>query len=147
MSPPSLRLAARRVGRPRRRAAINSSAALEPKIVAVVDHDPGIRRATARLLSAFGFVAETFDSAGAFLNATASRKAACLVIDIQIGGMTGVDLSQRLAAGGCKCPIIFTSTLDDQRTRSDAAAAGGVACLHKPFPVDLLIETVIKAIG
>ena len=136
-----------RAGRPRRRGAINRTPSLEPKIVAVVDNDPGIRRAAAQLLSAFGFAAETFDSAGAFLNASASRKAACLVIDILIGGVSGVDLAQRLAAAGCKCPIIFTCTLADQTIRSDAAAAGGIACLHKPFPADLLIETIIKAIG
>jgi len=136
-----------RADRPRRRGAINRTSTLEPKIVAVVDHDPGVRRAAAQLLSAFGFAAETFDSVSAFLNASASRKAACLVIDILIGGLAGVDLAKRVVEGGCKCPIIFTSTLDDQSIRSEAAAAGGVACLHKPFPADLLIETIIKAIG
>jgi FixJ family two-component response regulator len=119
----------------------------QKKIVAVIDDDPGMRVATARLLSAFGYGTETFDSATAFLNAVVSSEATCLVVDIQLGDMTGVELARHLAAEGFKYPIIFMTALDDERIRSQAAAAGGVAYLNKPFPAQLLIEAVIKSMG
>ena len=126
---------------------MNRSLPTEPKLVAVVDEDRTVRHATAQLLSAFGFGAVTFESVVAFLQAVAARKAACLVIDIRIGGTSGIELVHRLREAGCKCPVIFTSTLDGAAVRSEAAEAGAVACLHKPFPADLLVETVIKAVG
>jgi FixJ family two-component response regulator len=144
---PSRREDSRRADRPRRRGAINRSLPAEPKLVAVVDGDRAIRRATAQVLSAFGFGAATFESVAAFLQAAAARKAACLMIDIRLDGTPGVELAQRLREAGCKSPIIFTSTLDPATVRCEAAAAGAVACLHKPFPTDLFVETVIKAVG
>jgi CheY-like chemotaxis protein len=52
-----------------------------------------------------------------------------------------------LAGAGCKCPVVFTTVLDDEQSRREAAAAGGVACLRKPIRADLLIEVIIKAVG
>ena len=103
--------------------------------------------ATAKLLSAFGFGTETFGSAVEFLNAAGTSEAVCLVVDIQLGGTSGLDLARELVADGCKHPIIFMTALDGDKIRSEAAAAGGVACLHKPFPAHALIEAVIKATG
>jgi FixJ family two-component response regulator len=117
------------------------------KIIAVVDDDPGVRKATAKLLSAFGFDTETFGSAIEFFNAAATSKAVCLVVDIQLRGASGLDLARQLAADGFRHPIIFMTALDGDLIRSEAAAAGGVACLHKPFPAHALIEAVIKATG
>jgi len=132
---------------PRRRGAANRLPPAEPKLVAIIDDDRTIRHATAQLLSAFGFGAVTFDSVTVFLQAAAARKAACLVIDIRMEHTTGVALARRLRDAGCRCPIIFTSTLDAAMARGEAAEAGAVACLQKPFPADLLVETVIKAVG
>ena len=106
-----------------------------------------MRREIAKLVSAFGFAAETFDSVAVFLKSAAASRAACLVIDIQLGGASGVELAHQLAAGGCKCPIVFTTAIDDERSRSEAAAAGGIACLRKPIRADALIEIIIKAVG
>jgi FixJ family two-component response regulator len=143
----SRRDAGRRAEGPRRRGPINRSPPPEPKLVAIVDGDPAIRLAAAQLLAAFGFGAATFVSIAPFLAAAAARRAACLVIDIRIDGTSGADLVHRLTEAGCKCPIIFTTMLDDATVRREAAMAGAVACLRKPFPADLLVETVIKAVG
>jgi FixJ family two-component response regulator len=114
-------------------------------IVAIVDDDPEMRDATANLLSACGYGTETFDSAEAFLNAAATSKASCLVTDIQLGDISGVELAHQLAADGYKYPIIFMTAFDDELIRSKAAAAGAVAFLSKPFPANSLIEAVAKA--
>jgi FixJ family two-component response regulator len=120
---------------------------MRQKIVAVVDDDPGMRMATENLLSSFGYDTETFDSAEAFLNATATSAAACLVLDVQLGDVSGVALARQLTAGGFKYPIIFMTALDDEIVRSQAEATGAAAYLSKPFPPKLLIEAIVKAIG
>jgi FixJ family two-component response regulator len=117
------------------------------KIVAIVDDDPEMREATAALLSAFGYGTETFDSAEAFLIAAATSQASCLVTDIQLGDISGVELAHQLKADGYKYPIIFITALDDEWIRSKVAAAGGIALLTKPFPANALIEAIVKAIG
>jgi len=115
------------------------------KIVAVVDADSEERAATAKILSAFGYGSETFDSAEAFLKAAAASKATCLVVDIQPPDISGVELVHQLAADRFEHPIIFTASLDDETLRRKAIAAGGVAYLTKPFPDQLLIEAIIRS--
>jgi CheY-like chemotaxis protein len=125
----------------------NILTSIQQRIVAIVDDDPGMRKATANLLSAFGYGTETFDSAEAFLNATATSEATCLVVDVQLGDISGVELAHQLAADGFKYPIIFMTALDDGRIRSQAEAAGAIAYLRKPFSESSLIEAIVKAIG
>ena len=98
-------------------------------------------------MSAFGFAAETYDAVAAFLKSTAVGRSACLVIELELAGGSGMELALQLAGAGCKCPIVFMTVLDDEQSRKEAAAAGGVACLRKPIRADLLIEIIIKAIG
>jgi len=102
---------------------------------------------TAALLSAFGYGTETFDSAEAFLIAAATSQAGCLVTDIQLGDISGVELVHQLKADGYKYPTIFITALDDEWIRSKVAAAGGIALLTKPFPSNALIEAIVKAMG
>jgi FixJ family two-component response regulator len=106
-----------------------------------------MRREIAKLVAAFGFAAETFDSVTVFLKSTAASRASCLVVDLALGGGSGMELALRLAGAGCKCPIVLTTALDDEESRREAAAAGAVACLRKPIRADLLIEVIIKAVG
>jgi FixJ family two-component response regulator len=120
---------------------------LPKKIVAVVDDDPEMREATAALLSAFGYGTETFDSAEAFLIAAATSQANCLVTDIRLGDISGVELVHQLTADGYKYPTIFITAFDEEWVRSKVAAVGGIALLIKPFPSNALIEAVVKAIG
>jgi FixJ family two-component response regulator len=119
----------------------------ENKMVAVVDDDPEMRSAMARLLRGLGYDAWTFDSAKTFLNCASRCKAICLVVDIQLGDICGIDLACRLAAEGFKFPIIFMTGCDDAMARKKAHAAGGIAFLRKPFSPEILVEAIRRATG
>jgi FixJ family two-component response regulator len=117
------------------------------KTVAVVDDDPEMRAAMASLLSAAGYCPETFDSAETFLTCASTSKATCLVLDIELGDISGIELAHQLVADGFSYPIIFITGLDDELIQSQAASAGAVAFLRKPFPAKLLFEAIQKAAG
>jgi len=117
------------------------------KIVAVVDDDPEMRAAMATLLASYGYRAETFDSAETFLTCASTSKATCLVVDIQLGDISGVELAEQLAADGYSYPVIFMTGLDDEVIRRQAAAAGAVAFLRKPFPAKMLFDAIERAVG
>jgi FixJ family two-component response regulator len=116
-------------------------------VVAVVDDDAGVREAMATLLSALGYSTELFASGTAFLDMAASTKADCLVVDIQLGDISGLELARQLAATGRKLPIIFTTALDEKTIQDQAMALGGFAFLRKPFSAELLVGAIVKAIG
>jgi FixJ family two-component response regulator len=115
------------------------------KVVAVVDDEPTMLKAIERLLNAHGFVTRSFASAEAFLDGDAQTEACCLVLDIHLGGMSGIDLRQRLAEAGFPLPVIFMTAVDDEATRRQAMDAGCVAYLRKPFPAKTLIGAIGKA--
>jgi len=117
----------------------------QKKIVAVVDDDPEIRAAMATLVSAYGYGVETFDSAETFLICASTCKAICLLVDIQLGDVSGIELARQLASDGFNFPIIFMTGLDDAMIEREAAAAGGIAFLRKPFPAKMLIDAVNMA--
>jgi FixJ family two-component response regulator len=114
-------------------------------IVAIIDDDPEMRAAMTSLVSAYGYCAETFDSAETFLTCASTCRAICLLVDIQLGGVSGVELAHQLAAGGFKVPIIFMTGLDDAVIERQAAAAGGIAFLRKPFPATTLFDAIKKS--
>jgi FixJ family two-component response regulator len=116
-------------------------------IVAIIDDDPDVRKATATLLSAFGYVTYTFKSAEPFLSVAATSKAKCLVVDVQLGDISGVELARQLGDAGFRFPIIFMTALDDEVISRQAEHLGCVAYLRKPFGADLLIEAIVRAIG
>ena len=119
----------------------------EKMIVGIVDDDPETRIAMARLLSALGYGAETFDSAETFLVRASTSKVTCLLLDIQLGDISGIELARQLATNGFKFPIIFMTGLNDEVIRSQAVDAGGIAFLHKPFPAKMLMDAIKLAIG
>jgi FixJ family two-component response regulator len=88
-----------------------------------------------------------FASAEEFLGAAATSEAACLVVDIQLGGISGVELGRQLSASGFTFPIIFMTGSRDELHRRQAMELGCAAFLLKPFSADRLIEAVAKAIG
>jgi FixJ family two-component response regulator len=116
------------------------------KTVAVVDDDPEMRASLAALLAAVGYRAETYDSAETFLTCASTCKACCLVIDINLGDITGVELAHQLCADGLKWPIIFMSGLDDAAIKIQASAVNPIAFLQKPFRANDLIDAIKKAI-
>jgi len=116
------------------------------KLVVLVDDDKSVLKSLERLLKASGFDTETFLSAEAFLERGSGPEAACLVLDIHLGGMSGIELRRRLAASGQSVPVIFMTAFDDDATQQAALAAGGIACLRKPFPARSLIGAINEAV-
>jgi FixJ family two-component response regulator len=118
---------------------------IQTKIVGIVDDNPGMRKAIRRILSEFGYTTHAFDSAEAFLKAAATSKADCLVVDIQLGDISGVELVRQLTESGFTFPIIFMTALDDETIRNQATQLGCVDYLRKPFSADRLMEAIVKA--
>jgi FixJ family two-component response regulator len=114
------------------------------KLIVVVDDDPMMLKGVQRLLSANGFDTEAFASAEALLDCATRGEPACFLLDIHLGGMSGIDLRRRLAASGSTAPVIFMTAFDDDATREEAIAAGCIAYLHKPFPAHSLIGAIAK---
>ena len=102
-----------------------------PTYVAVVDDDENICRSFGRLLRAAGFHPITYDSAESFLADEKHPKFGCLVLDVQLGAMSGIELAQRLAAAGGHTPIIFITAHDDPEARDEAEGAGCAAYFRK----------------
>jgi len=115
-----------------------------PTYVAVVDDDESICRSFGRLLRAAGLQPVTYDSAESFLADTKHPQFGCLVLDIQLGGMSGVELAQRLSAEGGRTPVIFITAHDDPKARSAAEALGCSAYFRKTDPGDEVLETIRK---
>jgi FixJ family two-component response regulator len=113
--------------------------------VAVVDDDPSMLRGLIRLLRASGFKPTPYGSAEAFLERHVLGMFACLVLDIDLPGMSGIELRRRLTVTDSTLPVIFITALDDEPVRLAANAAGCVAFLRKPFPAHTLIDAIEKA--
>ena len=116
------------------------------EIVAVIDDDPEMRAAMAALVSAYGYNVHTFDSAETFLACASTCNARCLLVDIELGDLSGVELARQLAADGYKFPVIFMTGHDNAAVESQAIAAGAIAYLRKPFPGTILIDALKKAV-
>jgi FixJ family two-component response regulator len=114
------------------------------KIIAIVDDDSGTLDAIGLLLDAHGFGVRAFDSAEAFLERDAGDQVDCLVLDIHLGGVSGIDLQRRLVAAGSTLPVIFMTALDDAATRAHALRAGCVAYLQKPVHARQLMDAIHK---
>lgn len=114
--------------------------------VAVVDDDAGVRRALERLLRAAGYEPLVFRSAEEFLEGGARERAACLVLDIHLGGMSGLELRKRLAAEGSQLPVLFITAHDDKWCREATRLTGSLGILHKPFDGHGFLDAVGRAI-
>jgi FixJ family two-component response regulator len=99
--------------------------------VAVIDDDDNLRRSFARLLVAAGMRAVTFQSAEAFLADRDHRQFDCLVLDVQLGGMSGLELQEELEAAGVVTPVLFITAHDDPRAQERAYAAGCAGYFRK----------------
>ena len=102
-------------------------------MVAVIDDDPSMRQAMASLLMAYGFKVECFSSAEEFLNSEDIDQTDCLVLDIQMGGMSGLQLQRELAVHGRRVPIIFITAHGNKNQEQLAIRAGAAGFLRKPF--------------
>jgi FixJ family two-component response regulator len=111
-------------------------------LISVVDDDESVRRTTTLLIESFGFRAAAFESAEGFLRSGQLHDTACLIVDVQMPGMNGLQLQSHLAAEGCGIPIIFITAYDDKESRRRAMQAGAVAFLGKPFSDEQLLQTI-----
>jgi FixJ family two-component response regulator len=115
---------------------------MKPATVAVIENDPNMLAALSRLLTAHGFRVAGFNSAEAFLGARDAVGVSCLVLDIQLDGMSGIELGQKMVGDGRAIPIIFITAFDAPRSKAAASAIGYVAYLLKPFASTDLIEAI-----
>ena len=116
------------------------------QVIAIVDDDELMRGALAGLLKEAGFPAQVFSSAEEFLASGQPRQTACLIADIRMPGMSGLDLQAKLNAIEIKIPIIFITAHGDARLRLQAMRAGAVEFLTKPFDDEVLLESVRAAL-
>jgi FixJ family two-component response regulator len=123
-------------------------AAQAPVLVAVVDDDELMRGALQGLLREAGLPARAFVSAEEFLGAGAHHLSSCLITDVRMPGMSGLDLQARLNAEKVRIPVIFiTAHGSDERTRTQALRAGAAGFLAKPFDDEVLLKAVRAALG
>jgi FixJ family two-component response regulator len=115
-------------------------------LVVIVDDDELMRSALHGLMKEAGFQALTFASAEEFLNSGEQERTACLITDIRMPGMSGLDLQSRLNRDRIRIPIIFITALGDEKMRMQALRAGAVEFLTKPFDDDALLDSVRAAL-
>ena len=118
----------------------------ERSLVSVVDDDESIRESLPDLLNEFGFAARAFSSAEAFLSSDYVDKTRCLILDVMMPGMTGLDLQQELMRRGQEIPVIFITAKKDEVLRARALKQGAVKFLNKPFNDTALLEALNKAV-
>jgi FixJ family two-component response regulator len=116
------------------------------KLVAIVDDDDSMRDALQGLLKAVGLSAQAFASAEEFLRSGQHRQTACLITDIRMPGMSGLELQAQLNAEHCRIPTIFITAHGDAKLRMQALRAGAVEFLAKPFDDEALLESVRGAL-
>lgn len=114
--------------------------------ITIIDDDEFVREAVERLIRSLGYDAETFASAEDFLNQSNVADTQCLITDVHMSGLTGVELQTHLVAAGYRIPIIFMSGYSEDAVRATAIRNGAVGFLNKPIRVADLIECLNKAL-
>ena len=115
------------------------------KVVFVVDDDPSMLKGVRRLLKQHGFETVPFETAKALQDHDDFDQVICLVVDVNLGDGSGIELRHRLAEAGVSLPVIYITGNDSDATRMAAMASGCVAYLTKPFPAQSLIEPIKRA--
>jgi FixJ family two-component response regulator len=115
-------------------------------LISVVDDDESVRRTSTLLIESFGFRAAAFESADTFLKSGHLHDTSCLILDVQMPGMNGIQLQSHLAAAGCGIPIIFITAYESKDNRQRAMQAGAAAFLGKPFSDEQLLQTIRSAL-
>ena len=124
----------------------NMAAKGKEKMVAIVDDDELMRSALQGMLKSVGLPSQAFASAEEFLKSGQQQQTACLIADIRMPGMSGLDLQAKLNAEHCRIPTIFITAHGDTKMRMQALRAGAVEFLAKPFDDEVLLESVRAAL-
>lgn len=117
-------------------------------LISIVDDDDTVRAATESLVKSLGFQTSTFASAESFLQSSSLSETRCLILDVQMPSMSGIELQDRLSNLGFEIPIIFITAYPDDTVRQRALQAGAVAFLLKPFEVygQRFVDSVLEAL-
>lgn len=115
----------------------------EKELVAVIDDNPFIREALQDLLSSLGYRVESYESSETFLECAAVCRAMCLLLDVELGGSSGIDLARELLKRGLDFQIVFMTGNHDRAVQRQAREVGYVAYLRKPFAVELLADVLL----
>jgi FixJ family two-component response regulator len=115
-------------------------------VISIIDDDRSVRSATDRLVRSLGFIAYTFTSADEFLKSPHVTHTSCLIIDVRMPNMTGLQLQSVLQGKGLKTPMIFITAFPEESDRATALAAGAVDFLTKPFDGKTLIKSLAAAL-
>lgn len=115
-------------------------------VISIIDDDESVRTATQSLLRSLGFTAHTFASAEDFLQSPRVGDSSCVITDVQMPGLSGVELQDRLRAQGRRTPVIFLTAFADEKMRAKAMNAGAVCFLNKPFDCATLITCLDTAL-
>ena len=115
-------------------------------LIAIVDDDDALRNSLDNLLRSVGFRTQGFSSAEAFLQAQHAHETACLILDVRMAGMNGLELQRQLDAAHWRIPIIFVTAHADDNARARALAAGAVAFLYKPCREEDLLNAIDAAL-
>lgn len=116
-------------------------------MISILDDDKSVRESANSLIRSLGYATATFASGEEFLESGCLSDTECLVTDVRMPGMSGVDLQSRLIENGNRTPIIFVTATPDERTRERALSAGALGFLTKPFSVESLITCLDRATG
>ena len=115
-------------------------------LISIVDDDDSLRNSLDNLIRSVGFRAQGFSSAEAFLNSNQLHDTACLILDVRMPGMSGLDLQRQLVATHCRIPITFITSQEDDNARTRALEAGAVDFLYKPFREEALLNAIHTAL-
>jgi FixJ family two-component response regulator len=117
-----------------------------PPLISIVDDDDSLRNSLNNLIRSVGFAVQGFSSAEAFLKSNHLDDTACLILDVRMPGMSGLELQRQLMAADCQIPIVFITSHGDDDARSRALAAGAVEFLYKPFREEALLNAIHTAL-
>jgi FixJ family two-component response regulator len=115
-------------------------------LISIVDDDDALRNSLENLIRSAGLRAQGFSSAEAFLSSNQVHETRCLVLDVRMPGMSGLELQRQMAVANSHIPIIFITAHEDDAQRSRALEAGAVAFLHKPFYEEELLNAIEAAL-
>ena len=122
----------------------NSTRSVTPKIplISIVDDDDSVRQALKSLIDSVGFRAEVFGSGEEYLNSPHVYQTDCLIADVRMPGMSGLELQDRLNSANLSIPVVFISAHDDAEARARGLRGGAIAFLQKPFSEDSLLGAI-----
>jgi len=115
-------------------------------LIAIVDDDDALRSSLDDLIRSIGFRTQGFASAEAFMSSNEARNTACLILDVRMPGMNGLDLQRKIVAANWRMPIIFVTSHADDDARVRALKGGAVAFLYKPFREEELLNAIDAAL-